>query len=73
MSKCSCGAPIKWITMAGTGKGMPLDPQRDASGNIVIDEKTGRGGYAQPGDERPRYVPHWATCPNSKKHRKAGK
>jgi hypothetical protein len=71
MSVCkSCDAPIRWVKMAATGKSMPLDVQRSASGNIVLDEKTGLGGFALPGDERPRYVSHFATCPNAKQHRR---
>jgi len=56
--------------MAATGKSMILDVQRSASGNVVVNED-GSGAMALPGDERPRYVTHWSTCPFASTHRKA--
>lgn len=62
ISKCrSCGAPILWVTMA-SGKSMPVNPERL---RVVL----ANADYTE-GTVITAYVPHWATCPNAKQHRK---
>lgn len=37
MAECnSCGAPIRWVVVAKSGKKMPLDRDPVANGNIVM-------------------------------------
>jgi hypothetical protein len=80
VSDCrSCGAAIRWAVTA-TGKRIPLDPEPVDGGNIVIDNSGPHGPIAtvvgkatQPGlfgDDSPRYVSHFATCPNADRHRR---
>jgi hypothetical protein len=71
MSVCnSCGARIRWAVMP-SGKRMPLDVTASASGNLVVVEPQRMlVGFAQPGDSRPRYTSHFATCPNAAAHRR---
>lgn len=70
----SCGAPILWaISLAGILS--PIDPIPVANGNVALDldrdpplatfdsAKT-REQKAAPG---PRYLSHFATCPDAKK------
>jgi len=77
ISKCrSCGAAIKWVTMAVSGKKNPIDAEPSPKGNIDVTA----AGYAtvlsEEYAEKARdagidlYVSHFATCPNSKQHRK---
>lgn len=80
MSNCrSCHARIRWaVTKAG--KAMPLDFDVNPEGNVVFTGRTAKlrqGGTApvvevvgQPmllEDDRPRYMPHHATCPEAGK------
>lgn len=81
----SCSAPILWARGVATGRGVPLDLDPVADGNIVIvpasdvpaDLALGRNEVAvhylrkgdDPGD-RPRYVTHFSTCPDATTHRK---
>lgn len=75
MPKCkSCQAEVNYIKMEPVGHVMPVDNDPHPSGNIVIN---GRGyGEIQGGDlfdsqeEKPRYISHFATCPNAPSHRK---
>lgn len=72
--KCrSCGQPILWGKMTGTGATIPLDAEPDPDGNMVIvDGKVhiNRGGMFEPIWTGPRYKAHFATCPHAKKHRR---
>lgn len=80
MSDCrSCGAPIRWAVTA-TGKRIPLDPEPVDGGNVLLHEPIDGGesiatvvGKAPApslfGDDAPRYVSHFATCPNADQHR----
>lgn len=36
-----CGAVIRFVTMTGTGKVMPVDPYRDPAGNVFIWDASG--------------------------------
>lgn len=73
----SCHAAIDWVRTA-KGRPMPLDPGPNPDGNVVLVH--GQAVVLSPaalalakeqGDDRPRYMPHWATCPNRAQHRKA--
>jgi hypothetical protein len=81
VSTCrSCGARIRWaVTTAG--KRIPVDEQPVDSGNVLLHEAPGGqdptatvvGKRVQPGlfgDDGPRYVSHFATCPNADRHRR---
>jgi hypothetical protein len=73
----SCGAPILWaISLAGILS--PIDPNPVAGGNVALDldrdpplatfdnAKT----REQKTDPGPRYVSHFATCPDAQRFRK---
>ena len=70
----SCGAGIIW---AKTIKGatIPLDAEPTKTGNIVIEDGNALV-YNNPDAiaprlrSEPRYVSHFATCPNADEHRK---
>lgn len=68
----SCRASITWVTMAGSGVPMPIDPKPTTDGTIVI---VGGLGVTITKDmtvaaEKRRYTPHWVTCPSAAQHRK---
>ncbi len=78
-SRCaSCGAEIRWVVSATTGKRHPVDTERVyiASGPtdtvIVLDDgTTARGHRVGPGTGvRAGHVSHFATCPNANTHRR---
>ena len=66
----SCKAKIIWAKSVN-GKAMPMDaePNRDR-GTFRLDGD--RAIYIKRDDvyDGPRYESHFATCPNSRKHRK---
>lgn len=70
MSVCrSCGAPIRWEVTVND-KRIPLDPEPVANGNLGIrDDGKVASSHGFPA-EAPRYVSHFATCPNAAHHRK---
>lgn len=79
MNTCrSCGARIRWATTAN-GNRMPIDDEPVPDGNIVLSDPT-PGAYAPVAllvdpdapmlDDPPRFVAHFATCPNADQHRK---
>lgn len=81
MSACrSCGARIRWaVTTAG--KRIPVDEQPVDGGNVLLHEAIDRqepiatvvGKNVHPtlfDDDAPRYVSHFATCPNADRHRR---
>jgi hypothetical protein len=83
MSTCgSCGARIRWATTVN-GRRMPVDDDPVPDGNLVLSDPA-PGAYApavsqyvepdQPtlfGDhDAPRFVSHFATCPDANKHRR---
>jgi hypothetical protein len=60
-----CGAPIIWRDHETTGRAMPIDPEPDDAGNVVLLD---RGRYRMlPLSERApgqvRYTSHMGTCP----------
>jgi hypothetical protein len=67
----SCDAEIVWAVTA-LGKRMPIDVTPTAVGNVVleIDGDVLRARVVKTSDPRPRYVSHFATCPNANTHRK---
>lgn len=67
--KCrSCGAAVRWV-LTSTGKRMPLDLDPQENGNITLDE-SGMASVGKTG-EGPRYVSHFASCPQAKNWRRA--
>ena len=83
MSRCaSCSAEIVWCRTK-TGRRIPVNVDPVLVGNITVDDYGGLteliGGseppitvhWASTGslDGRPRYVSHFATCPNADQHR----
>lgn len=84
MAECrSCGAEILWA-QTERGSSIPLDPVPDPRGNLVI-EVDGPGDgwppahvrrtavYVREGErpDEPRYLAHFATCPQAESHRRA--
>lgn len=83
MSRCrSCGAEIRWAHTT-SGHAMPLDAEPVADGTVAFtgrDVRNDRGtalpevrvDVGQPlfDDGTPRYVAHFATCPNADEWRK---
>ena len=80
MSACrTCGAAIQWVVSQTSGKPMPIDAEPVARGNVVIvgtDETLTpvvvylKRGELDEFDKRPRYVSHFATCPQADEHRR---
>lgn len=75
-SRCrSCRAEVVWCVTAG-GKAMPVDVEPVEDGNVVLEDDGDLVATVVPpgqgllGDERPRYVSHFATCPNADEHRR---
>lgn len=73
----TCKADMVWV-MTRRGKAMPLDPKPSEEGRFVYDGDTDDGKprvafltedqlKLHQGD---RYTSHFATCPNSKQHRR---
>ena len=67
----SCGEPVIW-TVTEEGKRMPVDRDPPANGNLFLEsarDGDGRVEYrsrvVKPEEEpeRPRYLSHFATCP----------
>jgi hypothetical protein len=73
-SRCnSCGAPILWA-ITSTGKRMPVDAEPSPVGNVLLIVRSGEEPRAEvvPRGTKSNLlrVSHFATCPNSAKHRK---
>lgn len=78
-STCSsCGRPILWVSTP-RGKAAPLDAEPNDSGNIVLEKPAdprepilGRWlKVSEPRPEgQPRYLSHFATCPDAQSHRR---
>jgi hypothetical protein len=76
MSTCSsCSARIVWADTA-SGARMPVDAEPVPDGNLVLTYPTPGRALAlivDPAqttiDDPPRYVSHFATCPNADQHR----
>jgi len=85
VSTCrSCGAPVVWA-VTPEGRRMPVDAEPVDGGNVLLSPNpTGSQDRYAPvatvvgkrvqaslfGDDGPRYVSHFATCPNADLHRR---
>jgi hypothetical protein len=74
MSKCSsCGSEIIWAKTEN-GKAMPLDAApvdpTKVDGTCLLIDGVARFGAIDAPTREPRYVSHFATCPNAAKHRR---
>lgn len=76
MPECkSCGADIIWKKTI-KGRTIPLDPEPTQKGNVIISEAGEALVYNSPAAiapryaDAPRYLSHFATCPNADQHRK---
>lgn len=74
---CSCGAAMTWAKTEA-GNRIPLDPEPHPAGNVVLDERRVATVYRLPEVAEvhamgaPRYLSHFATCPDAEKHRTKG-
>lgn len=73
-----CGQPLRWVRSAAHGRPMPLDPEPNPAGNVIVETtepipgmqlhvakvigKTTEGQDNLLGEER--WMPHFVTCPN---------
>lgn len=66
--KCrSCSAEILFVRLS-SGKTMPVDERKSIVGNIELRDGI---AYVVPCDgETPRYISHFATCPQAGAHRR---
>lgn len=71
--KCSrpgCGMPVRWCLTDKNRKPIPVDPDPNAGGNLVVTFTAADGtmvvavSHVDADDGRPRYMPHHATCKN---------
>lgn len=72
--KCkSCHAPIRWATVKGSGKHMPLDFDEAEGGNVFLFSKDGTCVVGKQTERMPfgatRHYSHFATCPHADQHR----
>lgn len=73
MSNCNgCRAPVVWA-VTPAGKSMPVDPDPTDNGNLVL--TLGTPPRVRPPEltddpDGPRWVSHFATCPQSEDFRK---
>lgn len=73
MARCrSCGARITWLETEA-GKRIPVDEDPVVDGNVVVLKGT-KCRILRKGEraEAPRYVAHWATCPDASHWRASG-
>lgn len=69
-SNCrSCGKPILWARTPN-GKWMPLDPEPNPLGNLLLDEDGYIGPHPEGAPVKGPYFSHFATCPNAAQYRK---
>lgn len=69
MSVCkSCGARIVWAVTEIERRGIPVDEQTNMAGNLIFVADGNAVRVVPPGQGK--YISHFATCPNAKKHRK---
>jgi hypothetical protein len=83
MSYCrSCDAPIIWIVTKPGNRSMPIDPEPQPDGTILVDFDKGVGVVLSKGaiasiatdlaaTNEPLYRSHFATCPQAQEHRRA--
>jgi hypothetical protein len=74
ITKCnSCGAEIFWV-VTEAGRRMPVDAKPVENGNIMVTDD-GKASYSKGADlfqPGPRYVSHFATCPDGAHWRTKG-
>jgi hypothetical protein len=66
----SCKAPIVWARHEFTRRAMPLDAEPVENGNVVLEGNVARVVGPNVPVSGPRYVSHFATCPNAGEHRR---
>jgi len=72
----SCRRPVLWVRTTA-GRPMPLDPEPTEAGNVLLEGGVPRQLTAaevaglSDADERERYLPHHATCPQGRAWRKS--
>lgn len=72
----SCGARIRWVVSAATGKRMPLDYAPHREGTIVPAHDPARPGVIvarvlpEPPADGDAWRSHFATCPHADQHRR---
>jgi hypothetical protein len=67
-----------WWAITTAGKRMPMDPAPTDAGNMIIVDRDQPAPIVKALRPReavapdvPRYVSHFATCPNSRAHRRS--
>jgi hypothetical protein len=71
--KCrSCGAAVYWLRNDSTGNLSPIEAEPAANGNLKVDLEAGTYRVIRKLEDSsdPRYINHFATCPNSARHHK---
>lgn len=72
---CGCGAPILWAKTA-EGKAMPVNVEPVDTGNVALLPTSPPRATVLKASERyegPRFVSHFASCPDADLHRRRGK
>jgi len=69
-----CGRPVSWC-VSTNGNRIPLDPEPNESGNMIVAYRDGKLVGLVPHKDEPRpegvgYMPHFATCPILNRPRK---
>jgi len=86
-TRCTtCGRPMIWCQARRSHKSLPVDPEPRADGNLFAVIGRGYKGaplidttnqlpdpdlFTDTADVIPRYVSHFATCPQADQHRRA--
>lgn len=79
LRRCRCGASI-FFALSTVGKAMPIDAEPVVGGNLMLSQ-TNDGKLVASVDNaasalllpEPRYVSHFATCPDAAKFRRPRK
>jgi hypothetical protein len=75
MSRCrACDTLIEWC-VTEAGKKMPVDLEPNPEGNLWKKDAMEEGSLVAVVDlftpeDKPRFMPHWATCPSAEEFRK---
>ncbi len=75
-----CGAPMRWVTMAASGKKNPLNPEPDrvrgnveirpdGTGQVITDPEDLKTLRADP---QGLFLSHFVSCPAAKSFKKGG-
>lgn len=73
-SSGNCGARIIWTLTERTGKRAPVDAEPNPAGNLILLPSPHGAPTSKVADllddpDAPRYMPHFATCPDADKFR----